>query len=216
MRVILKPAGFAVVVVTIGVLAALVVVLSGKLNGPGTGKPSVAGDSASSGAVSTGDSGGTESGKLIIDPTEAPWTLATQPPAQATKSEFNDATLPGNIKHAVRLEVTQVDPAKFWCAQLIKKVPQSIKANHNLTVRFWARSAQETSVHVVFEDGQSPHTPELDKIIRFTPDWKEYTLRFRTTRDHDMVPANFCLKAGMMTGEVEISDVRVSDGGPAG
>jgi|GEM_PF-4514233 hypothetical protein len=211
MRVVIKPAGFAVVIGAILGLAAIVIFLQmqgGKDKATNT-TVAKANGAKTAPKGTTPARGGSES--LIIDPTAFPWTLAIQTPAAATKEEFKAPDLPGKIKHAVRLKVTQVDPNKFWCAQLIKRVPQAIKANHSLEVRFWARSTTNTAVHVVFEEGQSPHTPELDKVIRFTPEWKEYTLKFRTKQDHTEVQPNFCLKAGISPGELEISEVRVID-----
>jgi hypothetical protein len=222
MRVVLKPAGLAVILLALVGMASLVVWQASNNKGGGVvggasapaagAKPADDGQKLASGSVETGPVDFSKA-KLVIDPTAQPWTLATQPPAQATKNEFNADDLPGDIKHAVRLSVTQVDPAKFWCAQLIKVVPQPIGPGRNLAVRFWARSKTSTPVHVVFETGDVPHEPELDKVIAFTPEWKEYTLRFKTRLDHTDVNANFCLKAGIKPGEVEISEVRVADFG---
>ena len=210
MRVVLKPAGLVALLLAIVGLAGLTLWQAGRM----TARPlTTAGKSGSDTPTVSVSTKPTFAGKLVIDPVAFPWTLATQPPAEAIKTDFSSAQIPGEIKHAVRLTVTKVDPTKFWCAQLIKQVPQPIAANHNLIVTFWARSKTNVSVHVVFEEGQVPHTPELDTVIAFTPDWKEYTLHFRTNRDHTKIPANFCLKAGIMPGELEISEVRVADQG---
>lgn len=220
MRVVLKPAGLVVILAALVGMAALVIWQANARGGqtPAKAGTTGAGSGKSVAGKTTPESVGMDTAdfktaKLVIDPTAQPWTLATQPPAEASKDEYNADDLPGDIKHAVRVKVTKVDSVKFWCAQLIKRVPQEIPEGRNLAVRFWARSKTSTPVHVVFETGYVPHEPELDKIIAFTPEWKEYTIRFRTRLDHTKVNANFCLKAGITPGEVEVSQVRVADFG---
>jgi hypothetical protein len=154
-------------------------------------------------------------GASLIDPTRQEWTLVTQKPAAASMKLQTSPDLPAGQQHSLRLEVTSVDPNKYWCAQLLKTVPQAVEGNHNLVVQFWGRSAKKTSVYVVFEEGVSPHASELQKQVRFTPEWRQYQYPFRTTKDHTDVHATFCVKAGIEPGEIEIANMHVVDNGPA-
>jgi hypothetical protein len=145
----------------------------------------------------------------VINPESTKWNLVTQPPAQAAMENTIVNELPGSNKHAVHLTVSQVDPAKFWCAQMIKEVPQDVLAGKNMVVHFWGRSLQNTPVWLIFEEGKSPHTPELQQKVTLTPEWKQYELPFRTSRDHINPHANFCIKAGIQAGEIEVAGIYV-------
>ncbi len=145
----------------------------------------------------------------VIHPLGEKWVLRQQAPARATIEESVANDLPTANKHDVHLIVTAVDPRKFWAAQMVKVVPQPLKARRQMVVRFWGRSAQSTPVWVIFEEGRSPHTPDLQKLVTLTPEWREYSLPFRTSRDHVDPHANFCIKAGIKPGEIEVADIRV-------
>lgn len=218
MRIVIKPAGAALLLLAIGTLVVLLV-KKGQAPAPGAGKTPV-GASSAKGATAAGKVSGSSrprpkpSGDAIIDPLEKKWALLTQPPAKAKMEEFKADDMPGGTNpHAVHLEVSEVDTSKYWCAQLLKQVSRPIEAGHKLEVRFWGRSKQKTSVYVVFEEGETPHAADLSKVVQFTPDWQEYTMEFSTIKDHTAVPANFCIKAGIMPGEIDIADIRVYDFG---
>lgn len=154
-------------------------------------------------------------GSSLIDPNKQEWTLVTQKPAAASMKLQTSSDLPAGLQHSLHLEVTAVDPNKYWCAQLLKTVPQAVEGNHNLTVQFWGRSSKKTAVYIVFEEGVSPHTAELQKQVRFTPEWRQYEFPFRTTKDHTDVHATFCVKAGIEPGEIDIANMHVVDKGAA-
>ncbi|WP_395142825.1 hypothetical protein [Armatimonas sp.] len=154
-------------------------------------------------------------GASLIDPTRQGWNLIVQKPALGTMKLQISPDLPVGQQHSLHLEVTAIDPNKYWCAQLLKTVPQAVEGNHNLTVQFWGRSAKKTAVYIVFEEGVSPHTAEFQKQVRFTPEWRQYQFPFRTTKDHTDVHATFCVKAGIEPGEIEIANMHVTDNGPA-
>jgi hypothetical protein len=221
MRIVIKPAGAAMLLLAIGTLVFLLVKKGANpAVAPAGGKPGAVA-AAGGGAKPSGGGGGLTprprpkgSGQAIIDPLEKKWALVSQEPAKAAMNEFIATDMPGGANnHAVHLDVSAVDSSKYWCAQLIKQVPRPVEAGHNMEVRFWGRSKKNTGVYIVFEEGESPHAAELSKVVSMTPEWKEYTLPFVTTKDHTMVPANFCIKAGIMPGEIDISDVRVADYG---
>jgi hypothetical protein len=92
---------------------------------------------------------------------------------------------------------------------MIKEVPQDVLAGKNMVVHFWGRSLQNTPVWLIFEEGKSPHTPELQQKVTLTPEWKQYELPFRTSRDHINPHANFCIKAGIQAGEIEVAGIYV-------
>jgi hypothetical protein len=210
MKVILKPGGFVVVgtLVVLGVFGAV------KVLSP---RPEPSTSSASPQAKPPVSVSGQKplTGASLIDPTRQGWSLATQKPAAATMKLQVSPELPAGSQHSLHLEVTAVDPNKYWCAQLLKKVPQAVEGNHNLTVQFWGRSVKKTAVYVVFEEGLSPHTAELQKNVRLTPEWRQYQFPFRTTKDHTDTHANFCIKAGLEVGEIEIANMHVVDNGKA-
>lgn len=201
MRIIIKPIGAIFLVIALVTMAGLLFMKS---------RPTTNADAApaskKSKKSSTRLSGPTTS---VIDPESTKWKLVTQPPAQAAMEDTIVAELPGTNKHAVHLTVTQVDPAKFWCAQMIKEVPQDVKEGKEMVVHFWGRSVQNTPVWLIFEEGKSPHTPELQQKVTLTSEWKQYELPFRTTRDHISPHANFCIKAGIQTGEIEVAGIYV-------
>ncbi|MBC8142029.1 MAG: hypothetical protein H7Y38_11380 [Armatimonadetes bacterium] len=149
--------------------------------------------------------------KTVIDPDSGKWSLRSQSPAEATIEEVLAPDLPGDNKHAVRLDVSQVDPEKFWAVQILKPVPQPISAKRDLFVRFWGRSPTKTSVWVVFEEGEAPRAPELQKKILLSPEWRQYEIPFRTVRDHTDIPANFCIKAGIEPGVTEVAGIYVDE-----
>lgn len=201
MRIIIKPIGAIFLVIALVTIAGLLFMKS---------RPTTNADAAPAAKKakksSTRLSGPTTS---VIDPESTKWKLVTQPPTQAAMEDTIVAELPATNKHAVHLTVTQVDPAKFWCAQMIKEVPQDVKAGKEMVVHFWERSVQNTPVWLIFEEGKSPHTPELQQKVTLTSEWKQYELPFRTTRDHIAPHANFCIKAGIQTGEIEVAGIYV-------
>ena len=147
----------------------------------------------------------------VIAPDQGTWSLRKQSPAEATIEEIIAPELPTPNKHAVRLDVAQVDTEKFWAVQMLKPVPQAIYARRDMTVAFWGRSPTNTSVWVVFEQGKPPHTPELQKKIMLSPQWKQYQVPFRTTRNHTDPHANFCVKAGVEPGVTEVAGIYVGE-----
>jgi hypothetical protein len=209
-RIIIKPVGAIVLLLAIGVLSFLVL-FRGKSGGSNPVADKAGKAAASAVKSSSGGVGPTPAGSAIIDPDGMRWTLVTQPPANATMTDVVPAEKPGGNTHAIKLNVTAVDAAKYWSAQLIKRVPQEVPANRSMEIRFWARSATSTSVYVVFEEGQSPHAADVSQVVKFTPEWKEYTIPFLTKKDHSQVHANFCFKAGIAPGETEFSNVHVRD-----
>lgn len=206
MRIIIKPVGAIFLVIALVTLAGLLFTKTRPTKEAGA-TPSAGKSSGSIGKAGSGKR--FSGGNSVIDPESTKWNLVTQPPAQAKMEDTIVNELPGSNKHAVHLTVTQVDPAKFWCAQMIKEVPQDVKSGKEMAVHFWGRSVQNTPVWVIFEEGKSPHTPELQQKVMLTPEWKQYELPFRTTRDHISPHANFCIKAGIQAGEIEVSGIYV-------
>ena len=196
MHIILKPAGLALVLCAV---IGLAVLAFGKLSPRST-------------IVSTAKPVQLGGDRLIVPEAEK-WTLSVQKPADAQMSMFQDKSLPAD-PHALHLVVKSVDPVKYWSAQLIKRVPNAVEANHTMTVRFWGRSKTRTPAYIVFEAGESPHFAELSQVVRFTPEWKLYECPFVTTRDHTDIHANFCVKAGIAVGEIDLSNMEVNDNGP--
>ena len=197
MRIIIKPVGAIVLVIALITLAGLLLTKSRTTTKPAPGKTP---------PVATRQAGATTS---VIDPNATKWGLSVQLPAKATMEETVVAELPGDNKHAVHLIVEKVDPVKFWCAQMIKEVPQDVLSGKNMVVHFWGRSVQNTPVWVIFEEGKSPHTPDLQEKVPLSPEWKQYELPFRTSRDHVAPRANFCIKAGIQAGEIEVAGIYV-------
>lgn len=145
----------------------------------------------------------------VIHPDNGKWSLRQQAPAQATMTEIVSQEIPGSNKHAVHLVVSAVDPKKFWAAQILKGVPQDIRANQKMVVRFWGRSALGTPIWVFFEAGKPPRTPELQKQITLSPTWTQYSIPFHTKSDHVDPHADFCIKAGIKPGVVEVAGIHV-------
>ena len=204
MRIILKPIGTLALLTAICVLVALVIA---KTRGNRVTTAPTAPTAPTADAASTK----TTAGDSVINPDDMPWKMIAQPPAEAVMTNIVAADLPDANKHAVRLVVTKVVPEKFWCAQLLKEVPQTIPANKAMVVHFWGRSRQKTPIWVVMEGGESPHTPELQENITLSEKWKQYELPFTTTEDHTKSHANFCIKAGTQRGEIEVADIFVDE-----
>ncbi|MBC7809074.1 MAG: hypothetical protein H7145_23305 [Akkermansiaceae bacterium] len=201
MRIIIKPVGAIFLVIALVTLAGLLFTKS---------RPAKIADAATtSGNPKSRSTRISGAGKSVINPESTKWNLVTQPPAQAAMEDTIVEELPGTNKHAVHLTVSQVDPAKFWSAQMIKEVPQDVMSGKEMVVHFWGRSLQSTPVWLIFEEGKSPHTPELQQKVTLTPEWKQYELPFRTTRDHIAPHANFCIKAGIQPGEIEVAGIYV-------
>ena len=200
MRIVLKPAGAGAVILA---LIALAVIAFGKISHR---TPALASD-----GIVPEQLGGTP----MIVPTAERWTLSIQKPADAQMTMFTDQTLAAKDNHALHLVVKSVDPVKYWAAQLIKRVPNAVPAHHSMVVRFWGRSKTSTPAYIVFEEGQSPHASELSQVVRFTPDWKLYECPFVTSKDHTDIHANFCVKAGISPGEIDLSTMEVNDLGEA-
>lgn len=221
MRVILKPGGLALIAIAFVLLATVALMRRDSRSGA-TGNAETGKTASKPASPKAFDSGATssdsnsKSGSSIIVPTDRQWSLVTQPPAEAQKSLFVTDDVPSNPgMHALHLTVTAVDSGKYWSAQLVKSVPASVPAGRSMVARFWGRSKANTPVYIVFEEGNSPHAAELSKQVSLTPDWKRYELPFRTSKDHTDVHANFCLKAGIQPGELEVADVHLDDLGAA-
>ncbi|MBC8143850.1 MAG: hypothetical protein H7Y38_20655, partial [Armatimonadetes bacterium] len=180
MRIIIKPVGAIVIVFALIALAGMLYaksrISSPKSAAQKSGSP--VSKSVAKAEKSTPRKNNINS--TVIDPNATKWKLVTQAPAVAAMTDILVSELPGDNKHAVRLIVDEVDPAKFWCAQMIKEVPQDVLSGKNMVVHFWGRSPKNTSVWFIFEEGKSPHAPELQQKVTFTPEWKQYKLPFRT------------------------------------
>lgn len=209
------PVKVAVVLLSIGLAVALYRAYILVSPGPGavaesSSRSSVAKDSVS--PANPSRSNGSKSKSVeIIQPDDGKWSLRKQAPAEATIKETVVEDLPIDNKHAVHLVVTAIDPAKFWAAQLVKDVPQDVRANRNMVVHFWGRSKQSTPIWLIFEEGKPPHTPELQQKVTLSPEWKQYELPFRTTRDHINPHGSFCIKAGIQAGEIEVAGIYVDE-----
>lgn len=200
MRIIIKPVGAIVIVFALVALAGMLYAKSRTASK--TGAVAKAAPASATGSRKTANG-------TVIDPHATKWKLITQPPAVAVMDNIVVQQLPVDNKHAVRLVVDEVDSAKPWCAQMVKEVPQDVASGKNMVVHFWGRSAKNTSVLFVFEEGKSPHASELQEKVTLSPEWKSYQLPFRTTKAHVSPRANFCIKAGLETGEIEVAGIYV-------
>jgi len=225
MRIVIKPAGAALLLLAIGSLVFLVVRKNASTNSsnnhpyptpyptptPGQGRTSGGGSSYS---ANTPQARPARTGQAIIDSLDKKWVLTAPSPAKATMTDFTADDLPlGTNAHATHLVVTAVDPKNYSSVQIVQRVPRPIASGHQLEVRFWGRSAKGSAAYVVFEEGAGSHTAELSKMVTLGPQWQEYTLPFVTAKDHTTTPPNVSIKAGVAPGDLDISDVRVADYG---
>lgn len=222
MRVILKPGGLIFLLIAITALA--IIAFSKTHTSTGGGPEKTGGPDLSSPTAAGNDEGHSEAvadpskrraGELI-DPVSQHWSLGVQDPARARIDYFLASDLPGSEdKHALRFDILAVDPNKYWAAQLIKVIPDPVPLGHHVIVHFWARSKTSNTAHIVFEEGKPPHTPQLSQVVSFTPTWKKYDFPFITTKDNTAVHANFCVKASVTPGEIEIAQLYLQDDGAA-
>ncbi len=101
------------------------------------------------------------------------WTLQTPTPTDAEVASGSAAS-PSTHGPVFRITVRQaVDP--YYHIQLSHPIAADLPNGTLVRLRFWGRSATSNPVHVVVEQSQSPYHRALDREMRLTPDWKEYS-----------------------------------------
>jgi hypothetical protein len=209
MRIVIKPLGAILLVATIAVLAFLAVTNGRRFLGTSSPPPATPTSASVEPAgevkrvplknqveVLPGPGGILEASVIRAVPPEAAITLI---PAEGK---------PGGFDKAMRVDV-KLKPASAWTVQVIRETKVPVKEGQKLTARFWARSPNQHTINAVFERSDAPYTRSLDKQVKLTPEWKEYSFPF-TTPAYASHGAKFDIQAGTETGIFEIAGVQVN------
>nr|WP_228530729.1 MULTISPECIES: endo-1,4-beta-xylanase [Myxococcaceae] len=101
------------------------------------------------------------------------------------------------------------DPTWAWgIRQLLQG---SIEEKDVIVFRAWMRSQDRVRVLVVMEDSKEPYRKELRRLLRLSPEWKEYTLVLKASRAFAKGDAQLNIQLGLDRGTAEIATVRLEN-----
>lgn len=187
MRIVIKPMGFALIVAAVLVLSALLLLPMGK-----------------------GTQGKSKQVPISIaseDPEK--WEYSELLPQAGSISVIPLTGGPAGNQKAVKLTVEKPDSSKAWHVQTFHVFTDSFPKGQNMTLRFWARSSVSKPVKVVFEELQEPYGKDLEQQIPTTPEWKQFTYDFTTTRDYLSQQSKVGFQVGELAGDFEFTGVEL-------
>lgn len=208
MRVVIKPAGFLILVAMIAALAGLAF----------WGKPRPAAPPAASGQGSAAVAAGAEAAP---DPAatddlfgKEPWGLVATDPAAAVMKERRDA-VPGVGEPVTvySVAVTKVAPDP-WAVSLRLPTPTPVAKGEKLRMVFHARSDGASPLRANFEQNGEPYNKSGALDVSPTPNWRQYTLEFAAAEDYAAEKSHTTFHCGFKSGTIEIADPHLYRVGP--
>jgi hypothetical protein len=181
MRVVVKPAGLLILLLSLGVLAFLAF---GKFDTKKT-------QSLSPPVRRSND---------LVSPVA--FSVSGELGAKLVK--LTPVDLPTGAKEGVRVTLTRKLKQR-WDVQLIRNLRVAVPAGQSLTFSFKARSKTRNKICAVYEQAAAPYPKSLEKDIILTPEWTDYTFTF-TTPAYAAAGAGYRLQIAYDKGEFEFAD----------
>ncbi len=205
MNVILKPAGVAAVLVAVGVLAfiaipkkaptptEMVFVPESRVAGGGkrlSHKPKIV---------------NWKNAKPIIkqDITEPNWTSDT------AKGKLESKVVPSSVpEHPfARQLVISERGANPWDLRIVHPIEVALTKGRQLRLTYWGRSQEGCSLGVVVEQSSEPWTKMVERVVKLTPEWTQYTQTWEPLTDREPGWGNINFRLSYQLGEIELTGV---------
>lgn len=229
MRLIIKPAGLAVIAVSIAVLAGIALSKQSKGGSVVKNQDAIAAPATSSTSSGSGQSGAPDpsvtsktldtaptaggSGDVIVasshetelmpSPKIASEDWKAISPKEGTDLRVFPCTLP-QFPKLKRATVTKL-PQNPWDLQIRQTAKGEIPLGAHVHVRVWARSRTNSPMTVACEHNEQPYEKLASKSIDLTPDWKQYDLEWTSDRTAPASWAQISLQLGGKVGEIELA-----------
>jgi YD repeat-containing protein len=138
----------------------------------------------------------------------ASWQVIHADEVSVSKEVVEGADPNGN--HALHLNVSGTEGVN-WHAQLRQNNSYTVLQDQPYTLRLYARSDEQRDVKIEFMTFFSAPVAHAGKLIRLTPEWREYTYSFiarHAVTNNGLLRLSF----GDVDGDLWLSDVRLQDG----
>lgn len=158
---------------------------------------------------------------------EAPWTMITN-------GDFRDPLVNGwsivggerltaepvaadlgGLDRAVRLTTRPDAGQPVYHVQFAQTVQVPVRRGDAVYFRAWMRSPDALSVTFIFELAEPPHTKWIDRLVRLTPEWREYRFVGRPDRRLEAGQSSVKWFLGHGAGSAELAGVRLENYGDA-
>jgi hypothetical protein len=193
MKIVIKPIGLILIILTITALTAFTIVNYQK--------------HAMQRALREAESNGV----LLQTFGDAEWRLDNES-KDATILVTLDPNAPGANNSVLRATVKKANPHTPYLVRASKSVPQTLPAKHKIRLSIWAKSRTSSPVTLLFEEGKPPYTKDFNQELPLTPKWKKHVVTFETKRAYGPNEAQIRLILGAKTGEFEFSGLELSGG----
>lgn len=204
MRVIIKPAGLAILTLSLATLGLLAARGVRTAAGPVAAAPAAA-------PTAVPPTAPLPAGKALLPPDLADWNVVGMAESTRRKEIVTDESAPFPEKKFVRCTVLRVRPGEHWSQQVMytRAHPTPVPPGRNCTVRFWGRSRKSSTMFVAIQQGVEPFQKDLDKRLTLTPEWRLYEMPFRTTHDYRKDGLQFVFQVGISPGEFDLAEPQV-------
>jgi Carbohydrate binding domain len=216
MKVILKPAGVAIV---LGAFSALVyLALPRKAQQP----TAVPAPTAATGAVTNAKPTAGAGQELSTRPAVAVnWTGAKRILAPnitgpnwrqlTSKGKAENKVVPATVAghpFARRITVTDLG-SNPWDVQIAHPLDVAFKKGSHVRLTYWGRSKDRCTVAAVVEQAAEPYTKIATRVTKLTPEWKQYAEEWAPTADTEPGWAHIDFQVAYQTGELELTGVEL-------
>jgi hypothetical protein len=216
MRVILKPAGLAIILVAFASLSVMLIWSRKAANNANSSGQNTAGNTA----AATSASSGASSSSLAAAPSPTPgnWRKILEPDIASPQwrslltstnalVEVVDADVPDHPK-ARRVTMAKIGQ-KPWEIQIAHPLDAAFQKGWHIRLSFFARSKQSCSMAAVVEQAKDPYTKVMYRKVDLTPNWKQYTEEWVQESDTPSGWAHVDFQTGYKVGEIEITGVAI-------
>lgn len=108
----------------------------------------------------------------ILDPDA--WTPIQNASANIAIAPLSASELPKGARYGMRIVVRNPTPLAYWAEEVSQPLLPAVAKGARYNLRFWARSATGSPLHVALIDSHPPYTPALAQAFTLTGAWKEH------------------------------------------
>ena len=116
---------------------------------------------------------------------------------------------------ALRLQAAPPAGAQPWNLKISQKSTALIGRDDAIYIRAWLRSPERARVSLVYEQASEPFTKFINRVVKLSPEWKEFRFAGYAPRAFEAGEAQFNIFVGYEKATVEIGDVRIENYGHA-
>lgn len=221
MKIILKPAGVAVVLLAFGVLAFVAVPRKTAPQKNAVAPIASRTNATPTDAESLRTSGGPE--LSVRSSATVDWKKSTrilEPNITGTTwrqlvgaGNMTTRVVPSSVVgHAFARQLSiQTLGKNSWDLQIAHPLQVAFKKGSHVRLTYWARSKDGCKVAAVVEQATEPYTKIATRIAELTPEWKQYAEEWEPTADTEPGWAHINFQVGYKTGALELTGVQLDE-----